>query len=199
MTFLSPVMAAIATALTGGGLLLIYSSWKRKSGNKGYLMPAGWGAILVSVWPWALAGGTARGQVLGLAVLTLFALALIALTTNWKTVRKERRQTAQKDQSGTSPTEDEGRSSKWRQVFRFLLAGPFSLIAATAFGLAVLAVGKGNLPEGDEAISNYIVFLAFAVPVLWSFLMVWALMDQRLNRILAGLLVITGLGAIVIH
>lgn len=197
MLFTSPIAALAATALLLGGLLLVYASWKRPQGDKGIRAPLGWILILLSGWFWAIAGGAVRGQFIALGVLALAAFVLIAVTTDWQAPRKVRHGLRTSKNPDTPETDTASKTSRWRKLYRFLLAGPLAGCTAFALGLALLALGKGQLASDDHAITNYIIFMALAIPVLWSSAMAWALMDRNSHRVLGGFVVFTGLSSLV--
>ncbi len=170
---------ALALALLGLGVAaLLREAWRRRA--RPWLIAAGWLLIAAGVLGAAPFLGPARGPFTASALISLGALALVALGVQIR------------DPKGRAPREaalepSDRPSKAWRGWLRVILAGPLGGIAAMGVGLAWSVWGPG-------APQTRLVIGGLLVPLLWAGGMAWTLSDDKILRataVLVGVAVVT--------
>lgn len=179
MTTIEPGWAAAAAAATLAGVGLLYAAWLRKDASRALPILGGWGLILASIWPWAVAAGWDRGPAIAVCVAILAAFAIVAR----KFVLSSRHDGDASEETAARPAAS---GIPWaRRTWVFMLAGPVAFIASALLGLAAF-VG------GPPAEADRLALSAYLVPFVWGALAAWAVADPSLVRKTAG---IVGAGA----
>ncbi len=77
----------------------------------------------------------------------------------------------------------------WARIWRFVLAGPMTLLAT----ITVMAAGSLWLPEGDAQIDHF-VFPVVLLPAIWALLFFYSCLDRlgRASVVILLLLLING-------
>ena len=171
--------ALLATLLTLAGVGGVRLAWK--AGRAGRLAAQrnwrliGWGLVVVSGWPWMLAGGADRGIAIGIIAFMLAGLCLVAVAA-WQVSRQPRRQ--RNGNGNAANTENGGSSSRAASILVFVLAGPvagvISLLLTIDLHAALDALG---VAAQNRLASELIVF-----PVAWTLLMMLACYPASLQR-----------------
>jgi hypothetical protein len=174
------VAACAGALLDGAGLLALRAATRAKGARRAVLIAAGWGALLLSVWPWMHFGGGDRGLAIGVCVTMAFAGAVVACSL---VVRRARAKTAA---DNLDPAARAARP--WRALVRVIAAGPLAGAAAFVLGALIALHGGG-------ALSTRSITAAYLTPLLWGGAMAWAMADERLYRASLGLTAIAALGA----
>lgn len=172
-------LAALALTLLGlGAAALLRRAWRRRS--RPWLILAGWLAITAGVLGAAPFLGSARGPFFASAIISLAALAFVAVGIQ---IRDPKRRAPRE-----AALEPSDRPSKaWRGWLRAILAGPLGGIAAMGVGLAWAVYGPG-------APQTRLVIGGLLVPLLWAGGMAWTLSDDKILRataVLTGVTIVT--------
>lgn len=80
----------------------------------------------------------------------------------------------------------------WARIWRFLLAGPITLLAT----IVVMAAGSLWLPEGDAQVNHFVIPVVL-LPAIWAVLFFYSCLD-RLGRASAVILLLLGINAAMI-
>lgn len=180
------MMIAIATLLTLIGVGLIWQAWHlgRDGRVRDRLVTrfGGWGLLLLSIWPWQLAGGTDRGVALAITVMMLAALLVVGLI-GWQHHRANGAPRRRRRQAREMEATPQSRGEVLSRLWIFCLAGPIAGATTLALVLAVNSLGA------DIAPANRLALDLLVVPVLWPLLALLATYDAPLRLRSAVLLV----------
>lgn len=186
-----------AAGLSIAGVLALWQTWRFGRQNRRPAQRAGrllaWFLLAVSLVPWGLAGGADRGVALGILGLMVAALAIVG-TIGWREARNPRRRKNSRERTDNERTESPGRAFV-RRAWIFVLAGPFSALAAISLTLSL----HGLAVSWDPA--NRLAALLLFAPVAWAVLTIVATYDGALWKRSAGIggvLVAGLLGAVLV-
>lgn len=194
---LEALLATLLTLAGVGGVRLAWAAGRAGgvAANRGWRI-AGWGLLLLSVYPWMLAGGNDRGIALGLIVLMLAALCLVA----WAGLQAWQgggRRKARNNGNGRRNDVDagNGKATRAASFLVFVLAGPVAGIIAIllTIGLHLLLNHLGVAP------ANRLAGELFFFPLAWVLLMMLACYHASLQQrtvVFGALLVIAAVPVI---
>ncbi len=171
-----------AVALTVAGVIALRRAWLTPGPR--FRVAAGWSLLAIAGLGWL--GLAAADKAIAFAMLapSLVGFAVIAGGADFK--RKAKRRPARDAVRSVELTA--GRANTWRGLLRTALAGPVSALMA----LAVCMLVATKAPVGDAA---RLIASGLLAPVVWAGFMAWSLYDSRLDRVLAGLVMVGLVGA----
>lgn len=165
-----PVYAvyALAGAFAVAGVVLLRTSWDRRSGPHWKFVAPGWVLIAASFATLMQVMSGEVASAYGLLILAVSAYAIIAMTA-------EQRGKNSRGATGLA-LEPEQRRTNWPRA-----AGK-SLLAIVLAGIAAIGIGVAFAVAMPMATHDRVIIGGILVPLLWGGGMAWTLADAKLMR-----------------
>ena len=166
-------IAALIAGLALGllGLALVRLSWIRRQGSHLYLMMAGWGLMIVSVWPFVIALGPDLGVTAAFIAPMLGAMSVMAQGMSRPVTAPALK---------AAPISNDARP-RWMASLRTLsvaaLAGPVSLGVTLIASIALFRLTQSLNWEMPDSLFTALVF----APLGWAGLAVICALDAPLR------------------
>lgn len=194
------VFSLLATVISFLCILLLRICWRKLGGRYSFLRCVSWFGIFVSTVCWCKSHGVEFGLVYSASVLALFTWCVIYADSCWKSIKFEnKKRVRDKEEKKKIPTgqvnsflKTENRKIWFKNIWLFVLCGPFTLIA-----MCLLSIFVCFLIPVDNSVR--LVIAAFSYPLFIGVCVYWLCAKKTLLRHTIVLSVISVVSALSLY